>query len=144
MISFGTNLKRMIESYDLEVLTDIPNKKIWQDPDTNLIWQVKIEDKKYIWRDIQKYADKLNREKYGGYNDWRVPTLNELKTILIKKKYNSLYIKEPLSKLKYNVHWSSSEDLSDAWAILFYYGGINRYSKTHKYYVRCVRGIQKI
>ncbi|MEA3228425.1 MAG: DUF1566 domain-containing protein [Campylobacterota bacterium] len=84
------------------------NSKVWQDPDTGFIWQVEVYAPKNIedcfsWEDSFRYAEKLNRENYGGYSDWRVPSIDKLRTVMSenffknKKSYTGkTYIKEPL------------------------------------------------
>ena len=70
--------------------TDIAiNNKVWQDPDTNLIWQVDIDGKRYTWDESFEHAKKLNRENYGGYSDWRVPSIDELETIIGEEVFKS-------------------------------------------------------
>ena len=132
------------------------NSLVWEDEDTGLIWQVYIKYKRYEWKDIQKCANKLNKKKYGGFNDWRVPTINELKTLIIKEPYENsesssgeIYIKEPLLEsmnMKYQWFWSSTEeekDSSQAWAVVFNSGNDRWSTKSSSDYVRCVRGEQQ-
>ena len=56
------------------------NDKVWidTDPDTNIMWQVDVDNKEYIRAEAFEYAKELNAKNYGGYNDWRVPTRDEL------------------------------------------------------------------
>jgi len=118
-----------------------------------LIWQVEIEDKKYVWDESFEYANKLNRENYGGYDNWRVPTIEELRTILTKESFENkqsftgtTYIKKPLleSMTDYQWFWSSTENTNDssrrAWFLDFKRGIGNYYYKSGEYYVRCVEG----
>ena len=143
----GITKKILSDKLVLKKTTDIVlNNKVWQDPDTNLVWQVDVEDKRYKWDNIQQSADKLNRENYGGYSDWKVPTKDELKTILTQEEYKGYYIKEPLLESIINSssshYWSSStyEDYkSYAWNVYFYGGYMSHYGKDRNYYVRCVR-----
>jgi hypothetical protein len=53
------------------------SKYVWTDPDIGLTWLFQ----EYI-RDI----DRSNALRPGGYDDWRVPTLRELKTLSANAK----------------------------------------------------------
>ena len=49
---------------------------------TGLTWQKTYEKGSfggmYYWAETQTVVDNLNKQNYGGYNDWRVPTIKEL------------------------------------------------------------------
>ncbi len=71
----------------------INNQKVWLDTDTNLMWQMEINGNKYSLVDALIYANGLNSIKYGGYNDWRVPTLEELESLVTGDEENKLSYK---------------------------------------------------
>lgn len=83
------------------------SKFVWKDPDTGLTWL--LQD--HIRHECIK---PFNATSYGGHNDWRVPTLRELKTLSsnVKNKFDC-YAKEALeNKIKGNyesctpyLHW---------------------------------------
>jgi len=140
-------------SKTIDSLISKDNQKVWQDPDTSLIWQVNVKNKRSKWIWIQEYVDKLNNEKYGGYNDWRVPTIDELKTILIqesfknKKSYSGkTYIKKQLLEsmnMEYQMFWSKSESVRDsAWCVDFVHGYDKEHWVSNEIYIRCVRNGQ--
>jgi len=130
-------------------ISDKDLKDIWTDKDTNLMWQVPIDKKEYEWSEAKRYCRDLN---LGGYNDWKLPSRNELKTILTKdyfqnsKSYSKkTYIKKPLLKsmdMKYQFFWSATTNVDNtgyAWDVYFSNGNDGSNNKTDSDYVRCVR-----
>ena len=136
--------------------------KIWYDEETGLIWQVNIdtteEHGRLPWNDIFIYCENKNKENFAGFNDWRVPEIDELDTLLTDKGcFNSYaedkesFIKKPLlysMRMKYARFWSSTSNEQDyhfAYGINFNRKRTNSQSKQgkkEKYktrYVRCVR-----
>ena len=68
------------------VIPAIPaSAEIWCDPDTDLCWQnpqragLDLEDSGLIAAEAQPYCDSL---VLGGYSDWRVPSIDELRTLI--------------------------------------------------------------
>ncbi len=54
----------------------------WQrSPDTNGDGSLTSTDK-LTWTNVQGYPAKLNAMNFGGYNDWRVPTIKELYSLI--------------------------------------------------------------
>jgi len=65
---------------------------------TGLMWQTKGLDIGSI-RHIQRGLEQLNSEKFGGYNDWRLPTLEEAMSLLEPGKNNKdIYLHPCFSK----------------------------------------------
>ncbi len=52
------------------------------DPHTGLHWQRQGSGYTLDWRQAHDYVDYLNEEHFAGKNDWRLPTAEELLTIL--------------------------------------------------------------
>jgi serine/threonine-protein kinase len=122
---------------------------VWQDLDTGLIWQKKVDDKKYTWEEAFEYTKKLNSQKFGGYDDWRLPSVDELVTLFTKEKNtnskgHSYHIKEELLKTipeDYFWVWSNTEVENytpAAWFVSFYDGHAYDYGKSNKVDVLCV------
>ena len=49
-------------------MTENINEDVWTDPETGLMWQVKIARTKFLWKETGSYADLLNYSNYGGSN----------------------------------------------------------------------------
>lgn len=76
---------------------------------------------------------------FGGYTDWRLPTIVELQGLNIDSdQYISAV--DAVFERNNNNYWSSTNSLSDtAWAWITYYTNTFYKKKTDLYYVRCVR-----
>jgi len=118
----------------------------------------------YYWASIQTVVDNLNNQNYGGYNDWRVPTIQELYSLwdasvgwpYIDTDYFDIsYSSE--QELSHTIFWSSDKytgvmgNISAggetpgaelAFGVNFGTGHIKSYSIKvgPKHQVRCVRG----
>lgn len=60
------------------------------DPNSGLMWKKSdawLDTKKfYTWPSHQEYVDQINKEKFAGYGDWRIPSKAEALTLFDKAK----------------------------------------------------------
>ncbi len=124
-----------------------------KDNNTGLIWEVKTndgsihdKDKKYNWYDAKDvFIKKLNRQKFGGFSDWRLPTIKELATIVHYGQTWPAIDTKYFPKTQSDNYWSSptyANYASYAWGVYFLVGYDSNYNKSSEYYVRAVRGGQ--
>ncbi len=73
---------------------------------TGLLWQKSGSSRSVTWRRAELYIDKLNRNQFAGYSDWRLPTIDELSSLLEKSKKDGLHI-DPVFDRKQKRCWSS-------------------------------------
>jgi hypothetical protein len=135
-----------------KLAVDAPQWAAAIDEKTNLMWAInpsKTADfpnpnEKMTWDDAQEWAKNVNRRGWCGYNNWRLPTVDELKTVLLPKKQAHLFIREDVfADINTNNYWVwSSSPFADgsnsAWIVYFDYG---YNGKCVKDYVRLVRSV---
>jgi len=129
---------------------------------TGLIWEVKTDDgsvhdkdNNYNWQDAQDiFITEVNVSNFGGFSDWRLPTVKELVSILNRDTYwpaiNTYFFPNTPTESYGTYFWSSTIDAIDtskAWCVSFAYGIANSRDKSdypsHVHYkVRAVRGKQ--
>lgn len=110
---------------------------------SDLIWQQGGSPESVNYATAKKYVTELNQKSYGGYHDWRLPTMEEAMSLMEpKKKRNNLYIDSIFDATQ---HWIWTFDQVQgasraAWVVSFYLGhcywGIFDY---YDNYVRAVR-----
>ena len=98
----------------------IKNGDIVLDTTTNLEWQDNnISSDSYTdWADANKRCEDLS---LGTYDDWRLPNINELASIVERESDNStFYYKEAILKHNDKSFWSSTSGLiapDEAWYV---------------------------
>ena len=124
---------------------------------TGLIWEVKTDDGSihdkddtYTWQNAQDvFIAQLNSNNFGGYSDWRMPTLKELCYLVNSDisypgpSIDTTWFPNTVS-LGY---WSSTayaaENTEGAWLVGFVHGYVfGRNKSMSHYYLRAVRGGQ--
>ncbi len=110
------------------------------------MWQ-KGGSKNYMkFKDTAAYVRQVNQKGSGGHNDWRLPTMEELSSLLEpKKRANELYI-DPI--FDDNQRWCWSSDIMKgsselAWIVGFDSGYVYCSDfRSVRSYVRVVRAGQ--
>ena len=115
------------------------------DQATGLMWQKSGSDGELEYEDARAYIQQLNRQRFAGYDDWRLPTIEELMSLLEpEKQSNGLYI-SPIFDTEQSWCWSADRDSSGlAWGVLFVSGNLDWLILHSTNYVRAVRPIQEL
>jgi hypothetical protein len=112
---------------------------------TNLMWQQSGTIDPTTWRNAHAYITQLNREQYSGYSDWRLPTIEELASLLEPAQQNgNLYI-APVFGTRQLWCWSADKvgvSNNIAWYISFSSGGIQQHEIDNTAFVLAVRSMQ--
>ncbi|MDO8455145.1 MAG: DUF1566 domain-containing protein [Sulfurimonas sp.] len=117
------------------------NTSIVSDSTTGLQWQDDAVGSTMAW---QSAIDTCENLTLGGQSDWRLPNINELKTIIDRSRVNPA-IASVFTQTSSDVYWSSTtyEGLKDgAWVVYFDGGYVDGNGKDDNDYVRCVRAGQ--
>ncbi len=112
-----------------DVVKDTVSKLEWQDNEigSQTTWQGAI--------------DRCEALVLDGHNDWRLPNINELKSLIDRSKSNPAIV-EGFKNTSSDDYWSSTtfEGGKDgAWFVGFGTGGVDGNAKDYNFYVRCVR-----
>ena len=136
---------------------------------TGLIWEVKTDDgsvhdkdNQYTWydsnpetnggnagtpgdgTDTADFIKALNDANFGGFSDWRLPTVKELARIVDRGAYTPAINSEYFPNTVSSYYWSSTTNAdctNYAWRVHFNGGNVSYYVyKSFSYRVRAVRG----
>ena len=135
---FGIALLGVLSTLSAGVISQ---NGIAKDSVTGLMWQDDNDAQtiKKDWEGAKAYCENLT---LGGYSDWRLPNIRELKSITDRTRANPA-ISPNFTAIASNDYWSSTTAASNssyAWSVYFSYGYDDRFDKTSSSYVRCVRG----
>ncbi|MCU7918179.1 MAG: DUF1566 domain-containing protein [Candidatus Thiodiazotropha sp. (ex Epidulcina cf. delphinae)] len=108
---------------------------------TGLMWQRGHRQAYGRWSDAKEHICALNRERWCGYSDWRLPTIEELSSIITQPKSDGGLCIDPVFS---NRMWVWSCDVKDAkaglvWNANFLYGSVYWIDPENGQDVRAVR-----
>lgn len=108
---------------------------------TNLMWLQSGSSEPMTWQEAKKWVSGLRERGYAGYNDWRLPTLEEAVSLLeLSRNNGGLYI-EPVFGKEQRWVWTGDNhhgSQTAAWGVYFNYGLVVWYGDNY-FYVRPVR-----
>ncbi len=114
------------------------------DSATGLMWQKIGSRDALTLPSTPDYINRLNAGKYAGFNDWRLPTVEEAMTLTEKHAHGDWHISpEFLSEDSANYVWTSDRSASSGRGFVIYYadGFLAAESPDLNAYVRAVRRI---
>ena len=111
------------------------------DGETNLVWQKDPAPERITWPEAQQYVGQLNAESFAGHNDWRLPTNEELLTLMLSRENNKRLFIDPIFGSQ-RCFWSAdTRDHHEACYVDYYYGGVYQFQENYvNHSVRAVRG----
>jgi hypothetical protein len=115
-----------------------------QDPRTNLMWEdtPHVREAKIRQPRAVIYCKELT---LGGFEDWRLPTIKELLTIIDYTRISPAILREFSYVEDESFYWTKTHvaDEDDAfWGVNFKRGYSSKASEYYDRYVRCVRNIK--
>ncbi|MFA5117506.1 MAG: DUF1566 domain-containing protein [Candidatus Omnitrophota bacterium] len=123
-----------------------------RDNNTGLIWEVKSPKKndinycedRYSWKDAAgRFIKELNKKKYGGFSDWRLPNKDELRSIIDYGLTNPAVDTSYFPNTKSDLYWTAvtyNMQKPFVWGIFFGLGSGICYAPSSERYARAVRG----
>ena len=111
------------------------------DSETGLEWQDNSDttSSTYTWQEAINHCETLTLDTH---DDWRLPNVNELKTLVDRSKRNPAIRGNVFEYVQSSYYWSSTSYVGDeptAWFVHFYYGFVGWNGKYDNIYVRYVR-----
>ena len=107
---------------------------------SGLMWELEGSSKKVTWNNAKSHIQNLNSSKFAEFNDWRIPTIKELSS-LMENNDSGLYISNLFSE-NHAFCWSCNTvelDQYDGWYANFKIGQCLSAPISIKFYVKAVR-----
>ena len=135
------------DAWDKQLTTDrfelVMGDEAVLDKETCLVWEQSPNTTTRTWTQALAYCF---MKKVGGRKGWRLPTIEELATLVDDTQSNpALPSGHPFSNVQSSWYWSSTttaNSTANAWYVYFVNGNVNVINKGNYGFVWCVRGGQ--
>jgi len=106
---------------------------------SGLMWR-QSGSEKFDFNQALAYIDTLNERRFAGFNDWRLPTLEESASLMEPNMQNGNLHIDPVFNSKQAIIWTADRDSpSSGWVVSFGNGVCRSSHVDNEYYVRAVR-----
>lgn len=121
--------------------------EVVMDHTTGLMWQKSGSENYLSYKRAQKYIKQLNTAKFAGFDDWRLPTIPELMSLLEPEKQSNGFFINTVFDMPKKYPWYWSADMrtkgdglpGSAWYVNFPDGHVSWNHLGNDGYARAVR-----
>ncbi len=116
-------------------------ESIVRDKTTGLVWLQSGSNDPMPMGEAIRWRDELNKMGYGGYNTWRIPTLEEAASLIESRMVKKRHIDPIFSSLQYSIYTGDryfDYQKNYFWGISFASGRIIKMTITEPNYLRLV------
>ena len=106
------------QAYEPAVLSGV---EVVSEHASGLMWQA-AESPRGTWREFQAYVEETNQAGHAGFSDWRIPTVEELASLLEWRRSGENYLDDVFTREDLLSTWSAdqmSETVGGAWFVNF-------------------------
>jgi len=129
------------------MMKNLHRDEVVVDRETGLMWQQAASSEHMLYSLATEWINNLNKRSFAGFNDWRLPTLEEAMTLMERAPNSAgLYIDPIFNSKRRSWMWTADRgEAESAWYVNFNYGysRLNRI-KSGNNYVRAVRRRRQI
>jgi len=105
---------------------------------TNLCWQRAGSLQPLNYNEAKAAIEKLNRERFAGEDNWRLPTLEEAMSLMEREKTGGLHINAKFNRQQKWI-WTADQNNTSIWGVSFEKGNCDLYRPDNGFaFVRAV------
>lgn len=163
------DVKKMLETYDFYCRKHsmLPSNKEYANPKgqgfanifekqeggsvvvdhaSGLMWQQAGSTVQLTYPEAQAYIENLNKLKFYGFSDWRLPTLEEAMSLMEQKRYGTyfhyFYIDKMFDREQAQIWTADKANINEEWVVDFNHGDCFVTPIELTCYVRAVRTVE--
>jgi len=139
---FDASLNKNSRGFDNQFKSQvISGDKVIMDQASGLMWQQAGSSNYMKYDQAKSWIKELNRKGYAGFHDWRLPTLEEVMTLIEPTKNEAGRYIDPIFDPKQYRIWTVDKVTGESWrwVVTFFNGYCNYNDLYYDIFVRCVR-----
>lgn len=128
--------------HSYKTIKTINDGAVVTDQTTNLMWEQSGSKRLLTYREAVEYVYDLNRDEFAGKKTWRIPTMEELISLVEEGRRNgSLYIDPVFDIAQHRIISADKSKVDRHWGLVFYSTKLYLVGFEFPYFVRAVRNL---
>jgi hypothetical protein len=112
--------------------------KVVFDQTTSLTWLQSSSERNITIEKARQYILDLNTQRFAGYKDWRLPTLEEAMSLVEPRKYHGLHLDRVFDSKQTWIWTADKKSAGEIWGVFFTHGFCRLLDFGNLGYVRAV------